>query len=75
MSERAAELIWLALAGYASVGAVVTLILLAGALRRIDIAAAAAPIRVKLLITPGLIALWPLLLVRLAGVKPCEDRP
>ncbi len=74
MTERAVELIWLVLAGYAGVGAAVTLILFAGVLQRIDATAAGAPIRVKLLIAPGLMAWWPVLVLRLAGVKPSEDR-
>ncbi len=74
MTERAAELIWLTLGGYAGVGAVVALFLLAGGLRRIDAAAAEASLGVKLVIAPGLIALWPLIVVRLVGVKAREDR-
>lgn len=76
MSERAAEVIWAGVGAYAGLGAVVALLLLFfGGLRRIDATAAVAPLRVKVLIAPGLVALWPLMLLRLAGVRPGEDKP
>ena len=74
MTERGAELIWLCLGAYAAIGVLVSLALLLGGLRRIDAAMAAAPLRVKALIAPGIVMLWPLLLLRYFGVKPREDR-
>lgn len=72
---HAAELVWLALAAYAALGALVAVGLLMGGLRRMDPVAAAAPLRVRLLFVPGLIALWPLVLRRVSGRRPSEDRP
>ena len=65
MTEAVATTIWLAVGGYGAVGAVVTLALMLGAMKRLDPLAAAAPLQAKLLIAPGLIALWPLALARL----------
>ena len=74
MAERIAEIAWLVLGGYAALGACVALIVFTGGLRRFDPAAAAAPWRVKVAITPGIITLWPLILLRVLGVRPPEDR-
>jgi hypothetical protein len=62
VSETVAALIWLGLAGYLAAGLLVALGLFAGGLRRIDPLAASAPFRVKLLLVPGLCALWPIML-------------
>ena len=71
MTETIATQIWLAIGAYCSVGGVVTLGVLLGAMQRLDPLASTAPLGVKLLIAPGLIALWPLALVRLAqGPRP-----
>jgi hypothetical protein len=59
---------------YAGLGALVLVFLWLGGLARFDKAAAAAPWRVKLLLAPGMIALWPLMLARMVGRKPQEDR-
>lgn len=75
MSETAAAIVWLALAAYAAPGLLLACWLVAGGLRRIDAAAAAAPWPLRLLFLPGLAALWPVLLMRLAGRRPPEDRP
>ncbi len=75
MQENAAGLAWAVVGGYAAIGACVWLALLAGAFARIDAAAQAAPLRVKALLLAGALALWPVLLVRLAGVRPREDQP
>jgi len=65
---------WLGLAAYAGAGALVALWLIAGALQRFDPEAARAPWRVKLLLVPGMLALWPVLIARALGVRPREDR-
>ena len=70
MTEAVAANIWLGVGAYATVGVVVTLVLMLGALKRLDPLAAAAPLRVKALIAPGLIALWPLVLARLFSGRP-----
>jgi hypothetical protein len=74
MDESTATAIWLALAGYCALGALVLAWLTAGGMARLDRQAAAAPLQVKVMLAPGLIALWPLVLWRMAGVKPPEDR-
>jgi hypothetical protein len=63
MDVDVAIAIWRGLLAYAAVGAIAALWMLAGGLKRIDPLAAAAPLRVKLLLAPGLIALWPAMLV------------
>jgi hypothetical protein len=68
-------MVWLVLAVYAVLGLLVAVPLLLGGLRRIDAAAAAAPVRVKILWLPGLVALWPLMVLRFLGRRPREDRP
>lgn len=74
MSEQVAQWLWFGAAGYAAIGVVLALVLLFGLIRRVDGAAADAPMRVKVLIAPGLIVLWPVMLALLAGWRPREDR-
>lgn len=69
MSETAASVIWCAAGLYAAVGLAAALWMHAGALRRIDPLAATAPLGARLLITPGLVALWPLMLAKHAGAR------
>lgn len=75
MTEQLAEIIWLSLSAYLGVGICVAVPTLLFALRRLEASAANMPLRVRLLIAPGLIALWPLVLVRLSGLRAKEDRP
>ncbi len=74
MTESAAELIWLALAAYLGGGLVLALVVLVFGLKRLEPNAANMPLRVRALILPGLAALWPLVLVRLVGLRAKEDR-
>ncbi|MBI1339390.1 hypothetical protein GC169_04160 [bacterium] len=74
MTEPLAASIWLGVAVWAGAGFVVWLVLMFGGFRRFDAAAASAPLHVKLLILPGALALWPVLVLRMAGVRPVEDR-
>lgn len=74
MPEQIAGGILAGLAIYWGIGIIAAVILLLGGLRRIDSLAASAPWRVKLLIAPGIITLWPVLLVRVLGLRPPEDR-
>lgn len=70
MSEALAQMIWLAAGAYAALGVVVAAIALS-ILARIDPVAAKGPLQFRLLIAPGLAALWPVtlgLLVR--GPRP-----
>jgi hypothetical protein len=74
MSEGAAEWFWTGVAAYLGVGAIVTAAAWAGGIARIDRIAATAPWRVKAILSPGMAALWPILLLRMTGVRPREDR-
>jgi hypothetical protein len=75
MSERTAELVWLAVAGYLGIGVLLAAITLLFRLKRLDAGASDMPVRVRALVFPGLALLWPLVLARLAGASPVEDRP
>lgn len=57
----------MAIGGYFALGLGVAFAMIAGWLERLDPLAAAAPWRVKLLLVPGFIALWPLVLRKLRG--------
>jgi hypothetical protein len=74
VSEEAAQQIWLAVGVYLCCGLVVGLFAVLFGLKRIDPAMAPTPARVRLLILPGLIALWPLIVLRLVGVRAKEDQ-
>lgn len=71
MSESAAEMLVTGLGLYALIGMVIGLIYMFGGAGRIDPAAKGAglPIRVRLLILPGIIGLWPLMLTKLFTQK------
>ncbi|MCR9196637.1 MAG: hypothetical protein NXH88_18000 [Hyphomonas sp.] len=71
MSEAAAETLVLALGIYALIGLLVGLIYMFGGAGRIDPAARGKgmPVRVRLLIVPGIIGLWPLMLTKLFTQK------
>jgi len=59
---------------YAAAGAVFALLFLLLGLNRIDNGAKGAGLGFRLLIIPGLIALWPLMLIRwLSGGQPHGD--
>jgi len=61
-------------AAYAALGAVFALVFLAFGLGRVDHGARGAGLLFRLVIVPGLIALWPLMLVRwVAGGQPHGD--
>ncbi len=74
MTEQTAEIVWLALAVYFSVGLCIAFSTLLFGLRRLERGAAAMPLRVRLLIAPGLIALWPLVAARIFGLRAAEDQ-
>ena len=59
---------------YAAVGGLVATYLLARGLRRIDPAAAAAGVGFKLLVLPGLVALWPYFALLLARGRVPQER-
>lgn len=72
MTQAMAEAVWLGLAGYLGLGLVAGLGAAVFGMKRL--APGDVPWRVRLVILPGLAALWPLVLLRLAGVKAAEDR-
>lgn len=74
MSLFAADIVLGMLAAYLAAGVLFAVALLLGGLRRFDSSAAAAPMHVKLLLVPGMVALWPLMLRRALGWQPREDR-
>ncbi len=71
MSEAAAETLVMTLGIYALIGMLVGLIYLFGGAGRIDPAARGKglPLRVRLLIFPGIAGLWPLMLTKLFTQK------
>ena len=71
MSETAANLLVTGLGIYAAIGLLVALAYLFGSAGRIDPAAKGKgmPIRVRLMIMPGVIGLWPLMLSKLFAQK------
>jgi hypothetical protein len=74
MSVEVAAWIWRGLLGYLAIGGLVAAAVLLGGMKRIDAKAARAPLHVRLLFAPGLVALWPLVLRRLGDWRPEEDR-
>ena len=75
MSVEAATGVWLVLGGYLGFGLIIALLVLTfGGLRRLDVNGGPMPLRVRLLVAPGMAALWPLILLRLSGIRPKEDR-
>lgn len=74
VSEETAQQIWLAVGAYLCCGLFVGLFVVPFGLKRIDPAMAPTPTRVRLLILPGLVALWPLVVLRLVGVRAKEDQ-
>ena len=74
MSEAAAGMVWMLIAGYAAIGAAMACALVAGGLARVDPLAQAAPLRVKLLWLPSFVVMWPVLLARLIRPTP-EQKP
>jgi nitrogen fixation/metabolism regulation signal transduction histidine kinase len=73
MTDEAAMIVWLALAGWLALGLVIGLGVILFGLKRLT-PAAHMKLRVRLLILPGLAALWPVVLLRLAGVRAPEDK-
>lgn len=66
-----AETVLIAAGTYALCGVVVAAVVHGRGLRRLDSAAASAPLGFRLIITPGLVVLWPLVLARtLRGTTP-----
>lgn len=68
MSEQLAASVWIGFAGYLSLGALLWFVLAGGLMKRLDASAAAASWPVKAILAPGLIVLWPAVLMVL--LKP-----
>jgi hypothetical protein len=64
MDLMMAQAFWSALGGYLGVGLAFALTMIAGGFRRLDPLAQAAPWHVKLVLIPGLAALWPIMLIK-----------
>ena len=71
MSESAAETLVLAIGLYFAIGFLVGLVYMFGGAGRIEPAAKGKglPVRVRFLILPGIIGLWPLMLIKLIAQK------
>ncbi len=71
MSESAAEVLVLGLGIYALIGVLVGLIYVFGGAGRIDPAAKGKglPLRVRLMILPGIVGLWPVMLNKLLSQR------
>ncbi len=69
----AAAIVELILLAYLGLGLIFGIAFLLLALRRLDQAATAAPLFVKLAWLPGCMALWPLLLAEWVTSRPPED--
>ena len=74
MSIEQAEQIWRAVGAYAFGGVLFAIIYLSFALRRVDPGAAESPLRVKILLVPGVVALWPILLLQWLASSRDEGR-
>jgi hypothetical protein len=62
MAVAWAETLLNVVALYLAAGAVFAVVFLAFGLRRLDPIAAAGPLRFKLLIAPGVVAIWPVMI-------------
>ena len=71
MSEAAAEILVLAIGAYFALGLLVGLIYMFGGAGRIDPAAKGKglPLRARILILPGIVGLWPIMLTKLFAQK------
>ncbi len=67
MSIAVATAIWAVILVYLTLGALAAAYMLSTGLKRIDANAARAPLRVKALIAPGLVVLWPLMIAKTRG--------
>jgi len=70
MSLEVAQVVAATLEGYAVAGLVFAVLFLPRAALRVDPHLAGAPWTVRLLISPGIVALWPVMALRWATGKP-----
>ncbi len=74
MTASLATFILLAVAAYLLAGVLVALPAATVFMRRLEPYGAPVPLRVRLILLPGMIALWPVILARIAGRKAVEDQ-
>lgn len=74
LSQSVAGLVVLGLAVYLGVGVVVAVAFLVRGVGRVDPAAREGTLGFRLLVFPGCVALWPLILVRWRSGAPPQER-
>lgn len=72
MSVAWAEAIWLGLRAYLGFGLALGVLTILFGMRRLT--PVEVPVRVRLMLLPGMAAVWPVIVLRLAGVRAKEDR-
>lgn len=72
MSSVWAEVVWLGLGAYLGFGLALGLLTVLFGMRRLT--PVEVPVRVRVMLLPGMAAVWPVILIRLIGVRPKEDR-
>lgn len=72
MSSVWAEVVWLGLGAYLGLGLALGLLTVLFGMRRLT--PVEVPVRVRVMLLPGMAAVWPVILIRLIGVRPKEDR-
>lgn len=72
MSVAWAQAIWLGLGVYLGFGLALGLLTILFGMRRLT--PVEVPVRVRVMLLPGMAAVWPVILLRLIGVRPKEDR-
>lgn len=73
MSVEWAQAVWLGLGAYFGFGLALGFLMIAFGMRRL-VPGVEVPVRVRLMLLPGMAALWPVIVMRLIGVRAPEDR-
>lgn len=60
---------------YFAIGAVFAVVISAGPIKRIDAVVADSPLSFRLIVIPGLAALWPVMAGKLLGAKHASREP
>jgi hypothetical protein len=74
MTETLAHFTLLVIGAYLGIGLAISVVSVLIFMRRIEPSGAPLPIKVRILLLPGMIALWPVIVMRILGRKPAEDR-
>ena len=69
MSVAWAEVVWLGLGVYLGFGLALGLLTVVFGMRRL-VPGVEVPVRVRVMLLPGMAAVWPVILMRLIGVRP-----